>query len=76
MRISQLCKWSILIIFESVNHTYSTAYIIGGLVDHNRYKFATLNKAKEEGLTVKRLPISQHVSLKSSTILSVNCGKT
>lgn len=27
------------------------------------------------GLTVKRLPISQHISLKSSTILSVNHGK-
>lgn len=27
----------------------STHYIIGGLVDHNRLKFATLNQAQSEG---------------------------
>jgi len=50
----------------------NTHYIIGGLVDHNRLKFATLNQAQSEGLRVIRLPISQHIALKSSTILSVN----
>lgn len=35
------------------NNFLRTAYIIGGLVDHNRYKFATLNQAKEEGRYIK-----------------------
>jgi len=47
-------------------------YIVGGLVDHNRMKKGTYNQAVEEGIEVKRLPISKYVKLGSSSILTVN----
>lgn len=53
---------------------FSKVYIIGGMVDHNRLKLATYNRAKEEGITMKKFPISSFVKLKSSTILAVNHG--
>lgn len=45
-------------------------YIIGGLVDHNRLKLITFNRATEQGIRTRRLPIN--VSLKTSAILTVN----
>lgn len=59
----------------------SKTYIIGGLVDHNRLKDITQQKAIEQGIFVNyedlgiktmRFPITQNLSLKSSTILTVN----
>lgn len=47
-------------------------YVIGGIVDHNKLKNITLNKAKEMGIATKKFPISQYMQLKSSTILSIN----
>ncbi len=47
-------------------------YIIGGLVDRNRLKKATLDKAKAEGVRTARLPIGSHVKLLSSSVLTVN----
>ncbi|CAK88351.1 unnamed protein product (macronuclear) [Paramecium tetraurelia] len=45
-------------------------YIIGGLVDHNRLKLITYNKAIEQGIKTKKLPIN--LNLKTSSILTVN----
>ncbi|CAD8056139.1 unnamed protein product [Paramecium sonneborni] len=45
-------------------------YIIGGLVDHNRLKLITYNKALEQGINTKKLPIN--LNLKTSSILTVN----
>lgn len=44
------------------------------MVDHNRLKLATYNKAKEEGLSMKKFPIHAFLKLKTSTILTVNHG--
>ena len=49
-----------------------TAYIIGGIVDRNAHKFATLNKAKEQGIRTAKLPIKEHCELTASAVLTVN----
>ena len=47
-------------------------YIIGGLVDRNRYPNITKKKAEKEGIRHARFPIGEHMQLKSSTVLTVN----
>lgn len=47
-------------------------YIIGGLVDHNRLKNITLEKAKKQGIKLQRFKIEGNVKLNSRSILSVN----
>lgn len=48
------------------------AYIIGGIVDHNRHKLLTYTKATEQGIAHARLPIGENVQLCSSAVLTVN----
>ncbi|KAH7291072.1 hypothetical protein KP509_30G075300 [Ceratopteris richardii] len=50
----------------------SKIYIIGGLVDRNRWKGLTLEKAKSEGISTARLPILNYMRLASSPVLTVN----
>lgn len=50
----------------------TSIYIIGGIVDHNRYKLLTYNKAKEQGIRHARLPIRENVQLSTSAVLTVN----
>lgn len=50
----------------------SCAYIIGGIVDRNRLKGATYNKAKAQGVRTAKLPIKENFSLASTHILTVN----
>lgn len=47
-------------------------YIIGGLVDRNRWKGITLKKANKQGIQSARLPIGNYVKLASSQVLTVN----
>ncbi|TMW68831.1 hypothetical protein Poli38472_006299 [Pythium oligandrum] len=48
-------------------------YIIGGIVDRNRLKGATYNKALEQGIATAKLPLDQHVDMGASTrVLTVN----
>ena len=47
-------------------------YIVGGIVDHNRYKLLTLKKAQEQGIKHARLPIRENIQLSSSAVLTVN----
>ena len=50
----------------------SKIYVIGGIVDRNRLKYATLNRAKELGIETAKLPISQHLKLFSTNVLTTN----
>lgn len=47
-------------------------YIIGGLVDHNRLKLITQNKATQQGIKTAKLPLDRFVDLSSSKVLTVN----
>lgn len=47
-------------------------YIIGGLVDRNKLKLITYNKANEIGISHARLPIGDFLNLKTSKILATN----
>ena len=51
-------------------------YVIGGIVDHNRLKGATYDKALEQGVATARLPISEYCtqgkSSGSRSVLTVN----
>lgn len=46
-------------------------FIIGGLVDRNRYKNVALDRAKELGMRTMKLPLTQYATLSSSTILTI-----
>ncbi|TKW41351.1 hypothetical protein SEVIR_1G308600v4 [Setaria viridis] len=50
----------------------SKIYIIGGLVDRNRWKGITLKKAAEQGIQSAKLPIGNYLKLSSSQVLTVN----
>nr|XP_043616602.1 tRNA (guanine(9)-N1)-methyltransferase [Erigeron canadensis] len=47
-------------------------YIIGGLVDRNRWKGITMNKAVEQGIQTAKLPIGNYLKMSSSQVLTVN----
>ncbi|XP_074556578.1 uncharacterized protein LOC141812487 [Curcuma longa] len=47
-------------------------YIIGGLVDRNRWKGITMNKANEQGINSAKLPIKNYLKMSSSQVLPIN----
>lgn len=51
-----------------------TVYIIGGLVDHNHQKGLTLKRAQEHGLRTARLPLSEHIEMKTRSVLTIVHG--
>lgn len=51
-----------------------TVYIIGGLVDHNHQKGLTLKRAQEKGLRTARLPLSEHIEMKTRSVLTIVHG--
>lgn len=52
----------------------NVAYIIGGLVDHNHHKGLSLEKAEANGLKTARLPLSEYISMKTRTVLTIVHG--
>ncbi|CAO1410358.1 unnamed protein product [Diamesa hyperborea] len=47
-------------------------YIIGGLVDHNFYKGKCLKLAQDQDIRHVRLPLSEHVDIRTRTVLTIN----
>lgn len=47
-------------------------YIVGGLVDRNRWKGMTMKKAQEQGIQTAKLPIGNYLKMSSSQVLTVN----
>lgn len=50
----------------------SAIYIIGGIVDRNRLKGATYEKALAQGIATARFPLQEYVTLGSTPVLAVN----
>ncbi|KAI9743361.1 MAG: tRNA (guanine(9)-N(1))-methyltransferase [Claussenomyces sp. TS43310] len=68
---------SIVYLSSDSEHTLSvlspyTTYIIGGLVDKNRYKGVCYKRARERGIPTAKLPIGEYMSMQSRTVLTTN----
>ena len=50
----------------------NATYIIGGIVDRNKYKGLTYNKAKQLGINHGKFPIGDFLKLNSSQVLTTN----
>lgn len=46
-------------------------YIIGGIVDKNRFKGKTLDTANSLNIKTARLPLSEYIDLKTSPVLTI-----
>lgn len=53
----------------------NSVYIIGGLVDHNHHKGLSLARAEKHGLKTARLPLGEHVCMKTRTVLTIVHGE-
>lgn len=51
-------------------------YIIGGLVDHNHHKGLSLKRAEANGLKTARLPLGEHIEMKTRSVLTIVHGNT
>ncbi|KAJ3003652.1 UNVERIFIED_CONTAM: tRNA methyltransferase 10 [Siphonaria sp. JEL0065] len=57
-------------VLEDLDET--KAYVIGGIVDKNRYKNLCLNRAEAAGLKTAQLPIGEYIKMSSRKVLTVN----
>lgn len=54
---------------DEIEPNYS--YIIGGLIDRNRHKNIAAQRAKDLQIRSMKLPLSNHIKLKSSQVLTI-----
>jgi tRNA (guanine9-N1)-methyltransferase len=47
-------------------------YVIGGLVDHNHHKSLTYEIAQKKKIRTARLPLGEHLVIKTRTVLTIN----
>ena len=47
-------------------------YIIGGIVDRNRLKKATINRAEKLGVATAKLPIDEYIAMTATKVLTCN----
>jgi tRNA (guanine9-N1)-methyltransferase len=47
-------------------------YVIGGLVDHNHHKSLCFDNAQKNLIRTARLPLSEHLVIKTRTVLTIN----
>ncbi|XP_016663408.1 RNA (guanine-9-)-methyltransferase domain-containing protein 2 homolog isoform X1 [Acyrthosiphon pisum] len=57
-------------VLESIDE--NKVYIIGGLVDHNSCKGASLKVANDLGIAHARLPIDENINMQTRKILTIN----
>ncbi|KNC76013.1 hypothetical protein SARC_11475, partial [Sphaeroforma arctica JP610] len=57
-------------VIETLDET--KVYIIGGMVDHNRLKYACYERATEQGIQHAQLPIGEHMQMNSRRVLTIN----
>mmetsp|Transcript_15172 Transcript_15172/g.17661 ORF Transcript_15172/g.17661 Transcript_15172/m.17661 type:complete len:334 (-) Transcript_15172:426-1427(-) len=50
----------------------SKVYVIGGIVDRNRLKCTTIDKAKSLGIQTAKFPIDEHLKLCATKVLTIN----
>lgn len=60
-------------VLEELSWENNTTYVIGGIVDRNRLKMATFNKASRLNIRMCKLPLDQYVAKMASTkVLTCN----
>ncbi|KUJ10687.1 uncharacterized protein LY89DRAFT_562074, partial [Mollisia scopiformis] len=50
----------------------NTSYVIGGIVDKNRYKGLCYRRARARGIRTAKLPIAQYMTMAGRSVLAVN----
>ena len=57
------------VVLESVEPEYT--YVIGGIVDKNRFKGKSYESANELNIKTARLPVPEYIDLKTSPVLTI-----
>ena len=56
-------------VLEEINN--DSTYVIGGIVDKNRFKGKTFESARAMNIKTARLPVPEYIDLKTSPVLTI-----